>query len=132
MNENLIPECREFTMVEELWPIKKYDGATLIYDCREWLVEIIQQEILDHIKNCSYPYLLTFSDAPIMSEECFKRTPKDLRLPAMQKLSPVEVAKIVTPFMKKGYHVYQDEAGQCIKISRKEIKGLCPIDLPKL
>ena len=132
MNENLIPECREFTMIEELWPIKKYKGNRLIWDCRQWLVERLQDEILEHVKRYSYPYVLTLSDEPIMTAEEFLLTSKDIVLPSMQKLSPVEVAKIVTPFMKKGYHVYQDEIGKCIKISRKEIKKLCPIELPKL
>ena len=132
MNEDLIPECREFTMIEELWPIKKYEGNRLVWDCRMWLVEALQCEILEHVKRYSYPYVLTLSDAPIMTEEEFKATPKDVTLPSMQKLSPLEVGMIVTPFLKKWYNVYQDEDGKCIKISRKEIPGLKPLEIPEI
>lgn len=65
MNENLIPECREFTMIEALWPVKKYEGAIPVWDCREWLVEAIQGEILDHVRRYNHPYVLMLSEEPI-------------------------------------------------------------------
>lgn len=131
MNENLIPECREFTMIEELWPIKKYEGNRPVWDCREWLVEALQDEILEHVKQYSYPYTLTLSDSPIMTKEEFKATSIDVTLPSMQKLSPLEVDLIVTPFLRKWYNVYQDEKGKCIKISRRQIPDLKPLELPQ-
>lgn len=132
MNENLIPECRPFTMVEKLWPIKKYEGDRPVWDCRMWLVEALQDEILEHVRRYNYPYVLTLSDAPIMTEEEFKTTPKDVTLPSMQKLSPLEIGLIVMPFIKKWYNVYQDEEGKCIKISRMEILGPKPLEIPEI
>lgn len=117
-------------MIEELWPIKKYEGNRLIWDCRQWLVERLQDEILEHVKRYSYPYVLTLSDEPIMTAEKFLLTSKDVVLPSMQKLSPLEISLIVTPFIKKGYKVYQDERSACISITRRVISELKPLELP--
>lgn len=118
-------------MVEVLWPFKEYDGTTPVYDCREWLVELIQGEILEHVKRYNYSYVLTLSDEPIMTEEEFMATSSDITLPSSQKLSPLEVSLIVTPFLKKRYKVYQDEMSACIRISKGEIKELKPLELPQ-
>ena len=117
-------------MVEELWPIKKYEGNRLIWDCRQWLVERLQDEILEHVKRYSHPYVLTLSDEPIMTAEEFLLTSKDVVLPSMQKLSPLEISLIVTPFIKKGYKVYQDERSACVMITRRVISELKPLELP--
>lgn len=130
MNENLIPECREFSMIEELWPIKKYEGNRPIWDCRQWLIERLQDEILEHVKRYSYPYVLTLSDEPIMTAEEFLLTSKDVVLPSMQKLSPLEISLIITPFFRKGYNIYQNEKAKCVEISRKEIPELNTLQMP--
>lgn len=119
-------------MVEVLWPFKEYDGTTPVYDCREWLVELIQGEILEHVKRYNYSYVLTLSDEPIMTEEEFMATSRDITLPSSQKLSPLEVSLIVTPFLKKRYKVYQDEMSACIRISKGEIKELKPLEIPEI
>lgn len=131
MNENLIPECREFTMVEELWPIKKYEGNRPVWDCRNWLIGAIQDEILNHVKQYNHPYILTLSEEPIWTEVEYKNRQDTSYTIGMQKLSPLEVNIIVTPFIRKWYNVYQDEKAKCIKISRKEIPGLKPLELPQ-
>lgn len=132
MNENLIPECREFTMIEELWPIKKYEGNRPVWDCREWLVEAIQGEILDHIRRYNHPYILTLSEEPIWTQVGYENRRDKSYTVGMQKLSPLEISLIVTPFLKKWYNVYQDEKSKCIKISRKEIPGLKPLEIPEI
>lgn len=50
----------------------------------------------------------------------------------MQKLSPLEISLIVIPFLRKSYNVYQDEKAKCVKISRKEIPGLKPLESPEI
>lgn len=130
MNENLIPECREFTMIEELWPIKKYEGNRPVWDCREWLVEALQGEILDHVRRYNHPYVLMLSEEPIWTEVAYKNRRDTMYTLDMQKLSPLEVSLIVTPFFRKGYNVYQDEKSKCIKISRKEIPELNTLQIP--
>lgn len=130
MNENLIPECREFTMIEELWPIKKYEDNRLIWDYREWLVEALQGEILTHVRKYNHPYILTLSEEPIWTEVEYKNRRDKMYTLDMQKLSPLEVSLIVTPFLRKSYNIYQDEKSKCIKISRKEIPGLNTLQMP--
>ena len=130
MNENLIPECREFTMVEELWPIKKYEGNRPVWDCREWLIEAIQGEILDHVRRYNHPYVLVLSEEPIWTQVEYENRRDKMYTLDMQKLSPLEICLIVTPFLKKWYNVYQDEKSKCIKISRKRIPGLKLLELP--
>lgn len=132
MNENLIPECREFTMIEELWPIKKYEGNRPVWDCREWLVEALQGEILDHVRRYNHPYVLMLSEEPIWTEVAYKNRRDTMYTLDMQKLSPLEISLIVMPFLRKGYNVYQDEKSKCIKISRKEIQGLKPLEIPEI
>lgn len=132
MNENLIPECREFTMIEELWPIKKYEGNRPVWDCREWLVEALQGEILDHVRRYNHPYVLMLSEEPIWTEVAYKNRRDTMYTLDMQKLSPLEIGMIVTPFIKKCYNVYQDEKAKCIKISRKEIPGLKSLEIPEI
>lgn len=131
MNENLIPECREFTMIEELWPIKKYEGNRPVWDCREWLVESLQGEILDHVRRYNHPYILMLSEEPIWTEVAYKNRRDTMYTLDMQKLSPLEISLIVTPFLRKLYNVYQDEKSKCVKISRKQIPGLKPLELPQ-
>ena len=130
MNENLIPECREFTMVEELWPIKKYEGNRPVWDCREWLVEAIQGEILDHVRRYNHPYVLVLSEKPIWTQVEYETRRDKMYTLDMQKLSPLEISMIVTPFFRKGYKIYQDEKSKCVKISRKEIPELNTLQIP--
>lgn len=132
MNENLIPECREFTMVEELWPIKKYEGNRPVWDCRNWIVGAVQDEILEHVKRYSYPYVFTLSEEPIWTQVGYENRRDKSYTAGMQKLSPLEISMIVTPFFRKGYKIYQDEKSKCIKISRKEIPGLKPLEIPEI
>lgn len=131
MNENLIPECREFTMIEELWPIKRYEGNRLIWDCRQWLIEAIQDEILTHVKQYNHPYVLTLSEELIWTKVAYENRQDTSHTVGMQKLSPLEISMIVTPFLRKSYNIYQDEKSKCIKISRKQIPGLKPLELPQ-
>lgn len=130
MNENLIPECREFTMIEELWPIKKYEGNRPVWDCRNWIVGAVQDEILEHVKRYSYPYVLTLSEEPIWTQVGYENRRDKSYTVGMQKLSPLEISMIVTPFFRKGYRIYQDEKSKCIKISRKEIPELNTLQMP--
>lgn len=130
MNENLIPECREFTMIEELWPIKKYEGNRPVWDCRNWIVGAVQDEILEHVKRYSYPYVLTLSEEPIWTQVEYENRRDKSYTVGMQKLSPLEISMIVTPFFRKGYRIYQDEKSKCIKISRKEIPELNNLQMP--
>ena len=130
MNENLIPECREFTMIEELWPIKKYEGDKPVWDCRNWIVGTVQDEILEHVKRYSYPYVLTLSEEPIWTQVGYENRRDKSYTVGMQKLSPLEISMIVTPFFRKGYKIYQDEKAKCVKISRKEIPGLNTLQMP--
>lgn len=132
MIEDLIPECREFTMVEELWPIKKYEGNRPVWDCRNWIVGAVQDEILEHVKRYNYPYVLTLSEEPIWTQVAYENRRDKMYTIGMQKLSPIEIGMIVTPFIKKCYNVYQDEKAKCIKISRKEIPGLKPLEIPEI
>ena len=132
MNENLIPECREFTMIEELWPIKKYEGNRPVWDCRNWIVGAVQDEILKHVKRYSYPYVLTLSEEPIWTQVGYENRRDKNYTVGMQKLSPLEISMIVMPFLKKCYNVYQDEKAKCIKISRKEIPGLKSLEIPEI
>lgn len=131
MIEDLIPECREFTMVEELWPIKKYEGNRPVWDCRNWLVGALQCEILDHVKQYNHPYVLTLSEEPIWTQVGYENRRDKRSTLSMQKLSPLEISMIITPFIKKWYNVYQDEKAKCIKISRKQIPDLKPLELPQ-
>lgn len=130
MNENLIPECREFTMIEGLWPIKKYEGNRPVWDCRNWIVGAVQGEILEHVKRYSYPYVLTLSEEPIWTQVEYENRRDKRYTVGMQKLSPLEISMIVTPFFRKGYRIYQDEKSKCIKISRKEIPELNTLQIP--
>lgn len=130
MNENLIPECREFTMIEELWPIKKYEGNRPVWDCRNWIVGTIQDEILTHVRKYSHPYILTLSEEPIWTQVEYENRRDKVYTADMQKLSPLEISMIVTPFFRKGYRIYQDEKSKCVKISRKEIPGLNTLQMP--
>lgn len=132
MNENLIPECREFTMIEELWPIKKYEGNRPVWDCRNWIVGAVQDEILEHVKRYNYPYVLTLSEEPIWTQVEYENRRDKSYTVGMQKLSPLEISLIVTPFFRKGYNIYQDEKSKCIKISRKEIPGFKHLEIPEI
>nr|DAS40226.1 MAG TPA: hypothetical protein [Crassvirales sp.] len=117
-------------MVEELWPIKKYEGDRPVWDCREWLVEALQGEILDHVRRYNHPYVLILSEEPIWTQVAYENRRDKRYTVGMQKLSPLEISMIVTPFFRKGYKIYQDEKSKCVKISRKEIPELNTLQMP--
>ena len=75
---------------------------------------------------------MTLSEEPIWTEVAYKNRRDTMYTIGMQKLSPIEISMIVTPFIKKCYNVYQDEKAKCIKISRKEIPGLKPLEIPEI
>lgn len=117
-------------MIEELWPIKKYEGNRPVWDCRNWIVGAVQDEILEHVKRYNYPYVLTLSEEPIWTQVGYENRRDKSYTVGMQKLSPLEISMIVTPFFRKGYRIYQDEKSKCIKISRKEIPELNTLQIP--
>ena len=117
-------------MIEELWPIKKYEGNRPVWDCRNWIVEAVQDEILEHVRRYNYPYILTLSEEPIWTQVEYENRRDKSYTAAMQKLSPLEISMIVTPFFRKGYKIYQDEKSKCVKISRKEIPKLNTLQIP--
>ena len=117
-------------MIEELWPIKKYEGNRPVWNCRNWIVEAIQDEILAHVRRYNHPYILTLSEEPIWTQVGYENRRDKSYTVGMQKLSPLEISMIVTPFFRKGYKIYQDEKSKCIKISRKEIPELNTLQMP--
>lgn len=117
-------------MIEVLWPIKKYEGNRPVWDCREWIIEAVQEEILDHVRRYNHPYVLTLSEEPIWTQVGYENRRDKSYTVGMQKLSPLEISMIVTPFFRKGYRIYQDEKSKCIKISRKEIPELNTLQMP--